>query len=188
MIESSRLKQLIVFIILATVSYAVFEKYFSSNDKRLFEPFTKGYAISGVTIETTDENGKIVSTIKSPSVIHYADTEVTMIEQPDVTLYEGDGDWKFSSGVGEINAEQTQIYFPNAVLINLFNDKLGSDVNALAMNTSALTVDMSNKIGRTTEKVQMNQSGSMIKGVGAEVDFKLQQIEILSEMYAEFEN
>lgn len=188
MIESARIRQLLLFILLAVSSYAVFDKYFNVNDKELFQPFTKGYAITGVSIETTDENGQILSTIKSPSVIHYADTEKTIIEQPDVTLHEADGDWEFKSSVGEINAEKTEIFFPNEVLVNLKDLENTENKKALAINTSALTVDMANKMGRTSNELLMEQIGSMMKGVGAVVDFNQQNIELLSEMYAEFEN
>lgn len=188
MIEGFRIRQLVLFVILAVVSYAVFEKYYSTNDKKMFQAFTKGYAISGVSIETTDENGDIVSTIKSPSVIHYADTEKTIIEQPNVTLHEKDGNWNFNSSMGEINAKQTQIFFPNQVFVNLVSTENKKIVDDLSINTSALTVDMINKVGSTSEILQMTQIGSMIRGLGAIVDFNQQEIDLKSEMYAEFEN
>ncbi len=187
MIETSRIRQLVLFGVLAVVSYALYNKYFGGEASQLFQPFTRGYALTGVTIETTDEQGQIMTTIQSPAVIHYADSEKTLIEQPNVVLHDKGGDWVFQSLVGEINAQQTQIFFPDEVLINLEN-QANTQTEELVINTSALTVDMTNKTGKTEAELQMSQVGSLVKGMGAVVDFNQQEIEILSEMYAEYKN
>ena len=186
MIDAGRIKQILLFGLLAVSSYAVFEKYFNVESVQEFEPFTKGYALTGVTIQSTDETGQFITTIKSPAVTHYADTEITVIQQPNVRLHEAEGDWLFTSDVGEINPQQTEIYFPNQVLINLLGMKQASDdINIM---TEQLTVDITEKTGTTPALLTLSQVDSNIKGVGAVVNFHLQEIDILSEMYAEFEN
>ena len=186
MIDAARIKQVVLFSLLAVLSYAVFEKYFSNEETQQFEPFTKGYALSGVTIQSTDETGQIVTTIKSPAVTHYADTEKTIIQQPNIKLHEVEGNWLFTSDIGEINPQQTEIYFPNQVVIDLIGIEQASD--EINIMTEQLTVDVSNKSGTTPALLSVTQVDSIIKGVGAVVDFKQQEIDILSEMYAEFEN
>lgn len=187
MIELNRTRQLVFFTVLAVLSYAVYDAYFSTQSTTPFEPFTKGYALTGVTIETTDEDGKIMTTIQSPSVIHYADSEKTVIEQPNITLYEDEGDWVFQSKTGEINAEQTQIFFPDAVAINL-TAPVKNNSQPMTINTRGLTVDVTKKMGQTDADLKVIQVGSFIQGVGAVVDFGQQEIEILNKMYAEYEN
>lgn len=186
MIDRSRIKQLLLFSLLALVSYAVFDKYFNSDASQLYEPFTKGYALSGVTIQSTDETGQIITTIKSPAVTHYADTEKTIIQEPHIILHDADGDWLFNSEVGEINAQQTEIYFPSLVVIDL--DGENKQAEAIQIVTSELTVDVTQKSGKTAAKLSISEAGSNMRGLGAEVNFKLQEIDILSELYAEFEN
>ncbi len=186
MIEASRIKQLLLFGLLSVLTYAAYEKYFSKESTPQFEPFTKGYALEGVIIQSTDETGRIITTIKSPAVIHYADTEKTMIEQPDITLHQAAGDWLFRSELGEINPEQTEIYFPHEVQIDLQGVK--SQNNQIQMVTKELTVDVLKKTGLTPAFLKMSQLDSIIQGVGAVVNFQQQEIDILSEMYAEFKN
>jgi len=186
MIDSGRIKQLFLFFLLAVLSYAVFEKFFNDEYSQEFEPFTKGYALTGVTIQSTDETGQIITTIESPVVIHYADTEKTVIEQPNVKLHEAEGDWLFTSDIGEINQQQTEIYFPNQVVINLQEVQEAS--NDIQIVTEQLTIDVIQKAGTTPGQLSMSQVGSGIKGTGGVVNFQQQEIEILSEMYAEFDN
>ena len=103
MLEKFRLLQLMVFTVLAFVSYAVYDKYYGSDSETQFKPFTKGYSLEGVVIRTSDEAGEITSTIESPSMIHYADTEISVINEPRYTIHEKTGDWIFTSNKGEIN-------------------------------------------------------------------------------------
>lgn len=186
MIDATRIRQLLLFSLLALCSYAVFENYFSVDSETQFEPFTKGYALSGVTIQSTDETGQYVTTIKSPSVIHYADTETTVIQQPEIKLHEAEGDWLFTSDLGEINRQQTEMYFPNQVLIDLLGVAQGSD--EINIVTEQLTVDLTKKTGTTPALLTLTQVDTLIKGLGAVVNFQRQEIDILSEMYAEFDN
>lgn len=184
MTETSRTKQLILFSLLAVLSYALYQRYFHVDASDRFKPFTKGYALTGVVIKSTDESGQVVTTVRSPSITHYADSEVTVIEQPQVTLHETQGDWEFTSSVGEINPGKTEIFFPNRVDIEL----ISSTVQGVEVNTSALLVDVTSKTGSTPAPLMVKQQGSMLRGLGAVVDFNQQEIELLSEMYAEFEN
>ncbi len=186
MIDSDRLKQVLLFGLLAILSYAVFEKYFNDESSQQFEPFTKGYALTGVTIQSTDETGQIVTTIKSPAVTHYADTEKTVIQNPNIQLHEPQGDWVFTADIGEINPQQTEMYFPSKVVINLLEGEQAS--REVEIITEQLTVDVIQKVGTTPALLSMSQIDSIIKGLGAVVNFQQQELEILSEMYAEFKN
>lgn len=186
MIEGARLKQLLLFGLLATVTFAVYDNLFADKESQLFQPFTKGYSLQQVVIETSDEQGQIITTIESPAVIHYADSKKTVIRQPNITLHEDDGDWVFQSAIGEINPNQTEIYFPEQVLIEL--DETDTNSNELFIETSQLMVNLSSKMGTTGAAINMKQLGAAIKGIGAVVDFDRQEIEIISEMYAEFKN
>ncbi len=184
MLEAFRLKQLLLFAVLALLSYIVYERYYQSDSVRSFEPFTKGYSLEGVVIKSTDESGQVVTTVESPLVIHYADSETTVIEQPRVRLHQDGGDWLFTSSAGELNADQSQIYFPAQVLLKL----MGGPAQAVDIATSGLTVDVIDKTGTTAQAINVNKIGMLLQGLGAVVDFKQQEINILDEMYAEFEN
>lgn len=182
-IELIRFRQLLAFALLAVGSYAVYETWYSEDSAFAYEPFTKGYSIEGVVIRNSDEDGRIISTIKAPSVIHYADSGVTVINQPSYRMHQDSGDWVFSSATGEINQAQTQLYFPEDVLLEL-------DVAAaekVAVKTSQLTVDLDQQIGSSPGNLTVTQPGVLLQGVGSVIRFKQQEIEILEDVYAEFE-
>ena len=105
-----------------------------------------------------------MTTIKSPAVTHYADTEKTIIQQPNIKLHEVEGNWLFTSDIGEINPQQTEIYFPNQVVIDLIGIEQASD--EINIMTEQLTVDVSNKSGTTPALLSVTQVDSIIKGVG----------------------
>lgn len=182
MVDKLRVIQLSVFLMLALGSYAVYEKYYSTDVGVVYEPFTKGYSLEGVVIQTTDETGQIVSTIESPSVVHYADTEISVIEDPKYTIHQATGDWLFKSDRAEVNKSQTELYFPNQVELHL------DVVDAVTIDTSILVVNLQDKKGFSDEKIMMRKPGTMLTGVGSVINFKEQEIEILNEMYAEFKN
>ena len=172
-----------LFALLALGSYAVYETWHSEDNGVAYEPFTKGYSIEGVVIRNSDENGHIVSTIQAPSVIHYADSGVTVINQPTYRMHQASGDWLFSSATGEINQAQTQLYFPDDVMLEL--DGLPDE--HVAVKTSELTVDLDNQTGTSPQKLTVTQPGVLLQGVGSVIRFKQQEIEILEDVYAEFE-
>ena len=172
-----------VFALLALGSYAVYETWHSDDSGYAYEPFTKGYSIEGVVIRNSDQEGHIVSTITAPSVIHYADSGRTVINQPSYRMHQEGGDWLFSSASGEINQAQTEMFFPEAVLLEL--DVATED--KVSVKTSQLTVDLEQQTGSSPEQLSVSQPGVLLKGVGSVIRFKQQEIEILEDVYAEFE-
>ena len=175
---------MLVFGILAIVSYAIYNKYYAPEFDTEYEPFTKGYSLEGVIIRNSNESGEITSTIESPSMIHYADTELSEIKSPKYTMHQSDGDWVFTSVVGEINKGQTTIYFPELVDLSFDSET----TEAVAIQTSQLTIDLNEKTGVTDSKISVKRPGLFLTGLGSVINFTDQSIEILEDMYAEFEN
>ncbi len=184
MFEKSRLIQLFAFALLALISYAIYDKFYGIESGTQYEPFTKGYSLEGVIIKTSDESGFITSTLVSPSMIHYADTEKSVIESPQYTLHQEDGNWVFNSSVGEINKGQTEVYFPESV--ELFLDV--PEPESISIHTSQLNVVINSKTGKTEQRIDIKRPGLLLTGLGSLIDFNDHSIEILEDMYAEFEN
>ena len=181
---TSGMRQLLLFFLLALASYVVYEKYFNATGGAQYKPFTKGYALTGVTITTTDDEGHITTTIDSPAVTHFADTEKTFIEKPRIQLYGDEDKWLFTSAVGEISPDRTTLFFPEQVNISL----LGAPDEQVDIVTAALQVNVTDKTGKTAAPFRLDQAGSWMSSIGAELKFNEQEINLLSEMYAEFEN
>lgn len=181
MFETGRWIQLVVFALLATLSYAIFNQFFSQDTSIEYEPFTKGYSLEGVVMRSSNEAGDIVSTVESPLVIHYADTEMSVIKEPRYIMHQSDGDWVFESEQGEINKDQTALYFPGQVHVQF-------DAGQLAMVSDDLLVNIDENTGRGQGKIKLEKPGLLLTGLGSVINFTEQSIEILEDYYAEFEN
>ncbi|MCB1583345.1 MAG: LPS export ABC transporter periplasmic protein LptC [Xanthomonadales bacterium] len=176
--------QLVLFGVMALLSYGVYDRFFDKSSNIQYEPFTKGYSLEGVIMKTSNSEGEIISTIESPAIVHYADSEVSVITEPKYTLHQQNGDWIFRSNKGEINPEQTEIYFPDKVNLLLNSDKQA----ALTIETSDFVVDVIRKTGRGKGVINVVKAGMLMTGVGSVINFTDESVEILEEMYAEFEN
>ncbi len=184
MSNSGKWLQLIVFALLALLSYGVYERFFGQASDIQYEPFTKGYSLEGVILKTSDADGRIISTIESPAIVHYADTEISVVTEPKYTLHQPNGDWIFQSKKGEISADQSELYFPGKV--NLLLDSKSQE--RVAIDTSDLRVDVNNKTGRGQGVINVIKPGMLMTGTGSVIDFNNESIEVLEDLYAEFEN
>ncbi len=174
-------RQLLVFAILAGVSYAVYEYAFAQEKQMTFKPFTKGYALYDSVVQITDDDGQIHSTIKSPEMIHYADSQLTTIESPQVVMVQNESQWTMRSSVATINESQTAIHFPDVVTVT--NDASPP----LALETSDMTVYPEQKTTQSPAAIVIHQAGRKISGVGSKIDFNNELIEVLDETHAEFD-
>ncbi len=173
--------QLIVWIAIAVLSYAIYDGLLGTPDGIVYEAFTKGYALTDVTMNTTDETGHISSTLRSPSLIHYVDSEVTVIEQPRVTVYADSGNWYFSSPVAEYTRLEDHLFFPEDVTIQSLGEQ------SIELQTSGMTVDLAAELATTEAVIKMRQPGIHMQGIGARIFLNTQIIEIMDNVYAEYQ-
>lgn len=174
-------KQLIILLIIAVLSYAVYDGLLGNHDGAVYEPFTKGYALTEVTMNTTDENGRISSTLKSPNLVHYVDSQVTVIDEPRVTVFADAGNWYFSSPVAEYTRLEDHLFFPQDVTIKSQGEP------GIELQTSAMTVDLTTEIATTEAVIKMWQPGIQMQGLGAKIFLNSQIIEIMDNVYAEYQ-
>ena len=152
--ELNPFKSLLLFAVLAIGSYALYEYQFAKKSEWQFKPFTKGYALFDSQIQITDEQGKIHTSIQSPEIIFYADSEITKIKQPAVIFKSGDSEWQIDSEHAELNSDQTELFFPQDVAMK----SLGLEENS-TINTSALTVFPEKQVANTAEQITFSQAG-----------------------------
>lgn len=174
-------KQLLIFGVLAGISYAVYEYAFAQENDVRFKPFTKGYALYDSTVQITNDEGHIHSTIKSPEMVHYADSQLTTIQSPEVIMVQKGRQWVMSSKVATINESQTAIHFPEQVTVK--NDA----EQPLTVETSDMTVFPEQKSTASPAPIVIHQAGREMKGVGSKIDFDKELIEVLDETHAEFD-
>lgn len=186
MLETARIKQLLIFMLMALLTYSVWQFSFVEVEESKFKPFTKGYSVSDVLLEITDENGQITTVINSPLLLHYADTEITEISKPQVVIKAADGKkWIFESDKGQYIDSRFELFFPGDVVVQ--NDALDIE-KKITLNTSALTVNTENQTAQSEAFIEIKQNNMFFNGVGSFINFSIQEIEVKSNVHAEFDN
>lgn len=173
-------KQLFFLGLLALASVAVFQVFYADKDNTRYEPFTKGYALTDVVMQTTDDTGRIVTIMRAPSMTHYLDNDQTVIEEPRVTFLAIDNRWQFDSPQAIYRSNKEQLYFPEQVFV------ASQDEPKVTLKSSQLLIDLIAQTGHTPAPIKVNQPAVMMQGVGANILFNLKEIEILDQVYAEY--
>ncbi len=174
-------KQLIVLLIFALLSVAVYQGFFRHPAGTDYEPFTKGYALTEVVMRSTDDNGQVVTEMRSPNMTHYLDKEQTLIEQPRVQLFTSNNTWLLQSPSAVYQRHQQSLYFPDNVSVASQQDP------KVVLESSQLSVDLNTREATTAAEISLVQPGGWMQGVGAHILFNNKQIEILKDVYAEFQ-
>lgn len=174
-------KQLILWLVLALVSVAVYQRFYQNDGGADYEPFTKGYALTDVVMQSTDDEGQVVTRMETPNMTHYLDNEQTMIEQPTVQLFTEDNTWLLQSPNAVYQRNEQLLYFPDQVTVE------SQQAPQVAIISSRLSVDLKTKEGSTPAEISLNQASGMMQGLGAHILFNSKQIEILKNVYAEFQ-
>lgn len=175
-------KQLLWFAILCVVSYALYQLLLSEQKTDSLQPFTKGYALYDSILQMSNQQGEINTVIKSPKIIHYADTENTLLKQPEIWLKQTGEDWRFTSAEATIN-QQREIYFPQPV--HLQAEQTDGTINS-TIDTEQLTIFSQQKQAQTPAKITVKQNGMSLSGTAATIDLEQKKIEIKHNVYAEF--
>lgn len=178
--ENNYFKSLLIFAVLAAGSYGLYEYNFSDESGWQFKPFTKGYALFDSEIQITDDEGQIHTSIVSPEIIFYADSEETQIKQPQITYQAGNSRWQLNSESAIINANQSEITFPHTVALNSLDSE-----NKTNIITQALTLFPETKMAKTQAELSMVSNYMSMTGKGSVIDLTKQQIEVLDETHAE---
>lgn len=183
--SKSSTQTLFFFLILAVLSYAVWQLYFSDKKTLQLEPFTKGYSLAGIDMNITDERGNISTHVSASQAIYYEKEELLDITQPVVVMYskESEEEWRFSSSTGEYRENEKAFFFPDNVLIVGVLDKTENDVR---IKTSALLVKPNLNSANTENDIDIVQSSMMMQGKGALLNFNNQEFEIKENVKAKF--
>ena len=178
---SFKSKQLILLLLFAFTSVAVYQGFYRDNGATGYEPFTKGYALTDVVMRSTDDSGQVVTHLQSPNMTHYLDNEQTLIKQPTVQLFTEDNSWLLESPEAIYQRNEQLLYFPDQVIVE------SQQAPIVAIESSRLRIDLVSKEGTTPAEIKLQQASGLMQGVGAHILFNSKQIEILNDVYAEFE-
>lgn len=167
-------QHVIVFSILALLSFAIWKYYFDHEIIPVDKPFTKGYSVDNLELKITDETGALTAKFKSPKLIRYTDNPIVHIDKPLFWTYEeGKQHWSIVSKKAEYNSDTLQV--------NLLEDLKGQTVNdesQMMFKAENLMVDLKSKIAKTSDGIELNQKQLLMTGQIAEFDLKNETLEV----------
>ncbi|MBL4660508.1 MAG: LPS export ABC transporter periplasmic protein LptC [Alcanivoracaceae bacterium] len=119
-----QIQQIIIFSILALLSYTIWSYYFDREESIQEKPFTKGYSIGNLELRVTDESGNLTAKFKSPSLIRYTDSPVVFMQTPLLwTFKQGKEHWLIKSNKAEYNANLDEVVLYDNLIAKTINDE-----------------------------------------------------------------
>ena len=166
--------QIIIFFVLALVSFGVWKYYFDIPEVEVSNPFTKGYSIKNVELKIIDETGNITAKFKSPDLIKYTDSPVVLINTPLFWTYNnGKEQWLMKSDKAEYNAESAEVK-----LIDNFVARLVKDTSHTTIKANNLLVNINTKKAYTSDGMVFKQRQITMTGQDAHFDLKNEILEV----------
>jgi len=177
---SKQLQQIIVFSLLALMSYAIWEYYFDVEDFVQDKPFTKGYSVENIELRITDETGNLTAKFNSPSLIRYTDSPIVHISSPMLLLYDdGKKHWLIESDKAE--------YDSNLDMVGLYDNlkaKTVNDNSEMLFTAKNLLVNLKTKIATTSDGILLQQQQLTMAGQVATFDLKNEILEVNNDIKA----
>lgn len=167
-------QQIILFTILALISYVIWQRYFNAEEMTLDKPFTKGYSIENIEMRITDEKGYLTAKFESPNLTRYTDNSIIHIEKPLFWTYsDGKQHWFMESGKAEYNAENDEVNFIDKLSAKTINQNPNTYFEA-----ENLLVNLKTKKANTSDGISFKQQQLSMTGQIAQIDLKNETLEV----------
>lgn len=167
-------QQIILFTILALLSYGVW-KYFFDREKIIKDkPFTKGYSIEEVELKITDDLGELTAKFTSPNLTRFTDSPILHINQPILWTYkQGKQQWLLKSSKAEYNTDTDEVNFPKKMMAETTENDLPT---SFAANSLLLNLDSKKAI--SNDGVTFKQNNLIMTGQIAKIDLTNEILEV----------
>jgi LPS export ABC transporter protein LptC len=172
--------QIIVFAVLAILSFGIWKYFFDVPEVEPIKPFTKGYSVKNVELKIIDETGKITAKFKSPDLIKYTDSPIVLINTPLFWTYDnGEEHWVMKSDKAEYNADLAEVN-----LIGNFVGRLVEGAPFTIIKANNLLVNIDTKQAFTNDGIVFRQRQITMKGQNAHFDLKNEILEVNKDVRA----
>ncbi len=140
--------------------------------------------MDGVVATILNDQGKPALKIKTPHMVHYAETNMTRLLKPNVIIFrESPKPWYVTSDYAELSHGIEQIIFQNHVVIHHPSDIANP---MTTMTTASLTVFPSKQIAQTESAITIKQPDIVVNAVGMFANLQDGTIKLLSEARGEY--
>ncbi|MFK8013712.1 MAG: LPS export ABC transporter periplasmic protein LptC [Marinicellaceae bacterium] len=178
---SKQSQQIMMFFLLALISYSIWKIYFDHEKVATDKPFTKGYSVENVVLKITDETGVLSGEFKSPKLIRYTDSPIVYIEKPEMWTFDnGQQHWSIQSETAEYNSELLHVDLSENLIAKTVN---GSGIR---FNAENLFVDLNTKTAHTDAGIILKKELLSMTGQSAKFDLKNETIEVNNHVKAQY--
>ncbi len=129
-----------------------------------------------------NREGALHNRIRTKKLTHFVTDNVYLFEQPNIIIYnKNEKPWKITSKKGKSKKGKTEVdLWGNVKIIR----EAGINNTDFDIATNTLTVYPNTKFAKTKLPVTIIQTGNITKAVGAELDFKVGVLKLLSKIKA----
>lgn len=136
------------------------------------------YFIRGFEATVTANNGRPSHYLKADYLAHYAGSDVTELEQPDLTVYRRPGEqWLVRASHGRMEGEGDEVLLRGKVLLTQ-----RSQQQPLQLRTDKLLLYPGRHYAETDSAVDISAPSGRIKGVGMKVFGEEDRLLLLSDI------
>jgi len=179
---SKQAQQLIIFGVLALLTYGIWNYYFNHEIKEVTKPFTKGYSVKNIELKITDDSGMMTALFKSPELIRYTDSPIIHITNPLFWTYEkGKQHWTFKSDKAEYNPEAQQVGLYDNLIAKTVDEN-----SQMMFSAKNLSVDLNTKKAITSDGILMQQKKYKMTGQIAKFDLQNEILEVNNNVKASY--
>lgn len=159
---------------------------FSDIPKTQSEP--DYYTVNSEFLEY-DINGNLSQSLKSDRLLHYPDSEETVLDKPQITTFEPDGSpqWQAVADTGLVEGDGSHFQLNQNVIVwqmaknEAIEDTTTPEVQ-LRLTTEQLKIDLDNDQVSTDQPVLISTSEGDTRSVGLFADMKTNKIELKSQV------
>ncbi len=138
------------------------------------------YFIHGFEGTVTGPNGHPSHHLKADSLAHYTHSNITVLEQPDLTVYRKPGEeWHIQSQRGQIKGDDINdvVVLEGKVILSQHSKQ-----QPLKLRTESLRLYPERRYAETQSAVDISAPGGRIKGVGMKVFGDEGRLQLLSDI------
>lgn len=178
---SRQRQQIIIFSLLALISYALWNYYFNKEIEVKDKPFTKGYSVKNLELKIIDDKGLLTAKFISPNLIRYTDSPVVFMDAPQLWTYkDGVQQWLMTSDKAEYDTSLNEVGLYNNLVAHTVNDESKTVIKA-----NNLLLDLNSKQARTDDGIVFQQTENYkMTGQIAQFDLNNEILEVNNDVKA----
>ena len=149
------------------------------------QDYQPDFVADDMTLRQYNSKGDLASQVHAKHMAHFDETKITEFTKPSYVIYPEGGapKWKISADIGIFN-QRDHVVLENNVIISAIDP----NENVKSITTSRLELDLSTMTVSSDRAIKIIGEQYYITGVGLKADLNQQQIELIKDIQAVYDN